>query len=271
MRAVIVRSLAVIGIGAVVLAGILYVASTVDGRAPGVLAVRLTQPVPDDDRLALVTTSVEIVFSEAVDPASAEGAVSIAPTVATAASWSGTTLTITPVEPLELDTGYVVALSPGIRDRAGNAMTETPPDFAFATVGRPILAAADPPDGTIDVPLDAPITLTFSTLMDTASVEAALRIEPEFAHELRWSGRLLTIEPAAVLEAETDYRITVTDAATDIAGVRLTQPAAVAFRTEAAGLEVEAIVPQRDADGVATTSPIAVVLNAPIAPESVDD
>lgn len=269
MRAVILRSLAVIGIGGVVLAGILYVASTVDGRAPGVLAVRLTQPIPDDDRLALVTTSVEIVFSEAVDPASAEDAVSITPEVATAASWSGTTLTITPVEPLALDTEYLVTIEPGIRDRAGNPMTETPPAFAFATVGRPTLAGSEPADGDVDVPLDAPITLTFSTLMDTASVEAALRIEPEVDYALVWSGRLLTIEPATVLEPDTDYRVTLTDDATDIAGVPLHQPAAVTFRTEAAGLEIETIVPKADADGVATTTPIAVVLSAPVDPASV--
>lgn len=271
MRAVIVRSLAVIGIGAVVLIGILYVASTVDGRAPGVLAVRLTQPIPDDDRLALVTTSVEVVFSEIVDLESAEAAVTLTPRVETAVSWSGTTLTITPVQPLELDTEYVVAIGAGIRDRAGNAMTETPPDFAFATVGAPVLADADPPDGAIDVPLDATITLTFSTLMDTASVEAALRIEPRFDHVLRWSGRTLTIEPVAVLEPSTDYRISLTAEATDIAGVRLEQPATVAFRTEAAGLGVEGVVPQHDADGVATTTPIAIVFDAALDPESIED
>ena len=42
MRAVLLRSLAVIGVGAVVLAGVLYVASTVDARGPTVLEIRLT-------------------------------------------------------------------------------------------------------------------------------------------------------------------------------------------------------------------------------------
>jgi hypothetical protein len=269
MRSVIVRSLVVIGAGAIVLAGVLYVASTVDGRAPGVLAVRLTQPVPDDDRLALVTTSVEIVFSEPVDSASAEAAVAIAPEVTTAASWSGSTMTITPVDALALDTGYVLTIAAGIRDRSGNAMTEAPPDFEFATVGRPVLAATNPPDGAIDVPLDPPVALTFSTLMDTVSVEAALSIEPAFAHELRWSGRLLTIIPTEPLTAGTEYRVEVGESATDTAGVHLGQPSAFTFRTLAAGFEVATVVPTDGAAGIATTTPIVAVFDGPIDPASV--
>ena len=42
MRAVLLRSLAVIGVGGIVLAGVLYVATTFDGRPPSVIEVRLT-------------------------------------------------------------------------------------------------------------------------------------------------------------------------------------------------------------------------------------
>ena len=270
MKSVILRSLAVIGAGGLVLAGVLYVASTVDARAPGVLTVRLTQPLPDDDRLALVTTSVEIVFSEPVDAASAEGAVVIVPAVSAASSWSGSTLTITPVEPLQLDTEYVIAIAAGIRDLAGNEMGDAHPEFEFATVGRPVVAAVNPPDGTTDVPLSAPISITFSTLMDTASVAAALVIEPGFAAELQWSGRLLQIVPTAALEPATDYRVTVGPRATDVAGVPLARPVMVDFRTEAAGLGAGTLVPAPDMDGIATTTPIGVIFDEPIDPDSAD-
>jgi hypothetical protein len=271
MRSVILRSLAVIGAGALILAGVLYVASTVDGRSPGVLSVRLTQSLPDDDRLALVTTSIEVIFSESVQTASAEGAVEILPATPAASSWSGTTLTITPDEPLELDTEYRVTIATGILDLAGNEMSDDPEPFEFTTVGPPALAAVDPPDGAVDVELSAPITLTFTTLMDTASVEEALTIEPAFAHDLAWSGRLLQIIPTEALEPGTDYRVTVDGRATDLAGVRLRQPAAVAWRTVPPGLEVEAIVPELGVDGIAVTSPIAVIFDEPIDPESVTD
>ena len=47
MRAILLRSVVVIGIGALVLAGLLYVASTFDSRAPTVAEITLTQPLPD--------------------------------------------------------------------------------------------------------------------------------------------------------------------------------------------------------------------------------
>jgi hypothetical protein len=67
MRSVLLRSLLVIGAGGLVLAGLLYVASTVDARPPAVLEVRLTQPLADDAQRALITTSLEVVFSETVE------------------------------------------------------------------------------------------------------------------------------------------------------------------------------------------------------------
>jgi hypothetical protein len=269
MRSVILRSLAVIGVGALILTGVLYIASTVDGRSPGVLAVRLTQPMPDDDRLALVTTSVEVVFSEPVDEESAERAVVISPAVAGSASWSGATLTITPSQPLELDTRYTVAIGAGIRDLAGNVMSDDPPSFEFATVGRPVLAAANPPDGATDVSAGSPIFLTFSTLMDTESVEAALEISPETGAQLIWSGRLLQILPTEALEPGTDYRVTVGARATDVAGVPLAGPATIEFRTEAAGLE-GTLVPAAGTAGIATTTAIGVIFDEPIDPATAD-
>jgi hypothetical protein len=74
---------------------------------------------------------------------------------------------ITPADLLELETEYAVTIEAGIRDLAGNRMTEQPPPFEFVTAGRPSLVESDPEDGADDVPLDGPIALTFSTLMDT--------------------------------------------------------------------------------------------------------
>src|SRR6188768_1516916 len=103
MRSVLLRTLAVLGGGGLVLGGVLYVASTVDGRPPEVSGIRLTQPSTDDDRVALITTSIEISFSEPVETHAAAAAVSLEPEVAGAVSWSGTTMIFTPGDPLELD------------------------------------------------------------------------------------------------------------------------------------------------------------------------
>jgi hypothetical protein len=271
MRAVLLRSLAVIGLGAVLLAGVLYVATTFDARPPVVLEVRLTNPSADDERVALITTSLEVNFNEPVATDDAEAAVRIEPAVEGAVTWSGSTMIFTPADPLEIETEYVFTIDDGIRDLSGNPMTEPPPPFEFVTAGRPTLVDSDPADGADDVPLDGSIALTFSTLMDTASVEEQLSLSPPFEHELVWSGELLEIVPSEPLDTGRGYEIEIDADAADVAGVTLGEPIALAFRTISPGLAAETLVPTDGIDGVAPTSPIAVVFDRPIDPATVTD
>lgn len=270
MRPVILRSLAVIGIGAVILAGVLFVASTVDTRPPEVLDVALTQALPDEPDRALITTSIEVTFSEPIDSDGASEVVSLDPPVEGSSSWSGSTLIFTPSEPLELDTEYTVTVAGRVRDLAGNEMASTPPPYVFATIGRPSLASTDPADGAADVPLDTSIGLVFTGLMDTASVESALEVEPAFRYDLRWSGERVEIVPDGPLEPATAYTVRVGPGATDVAGVAIAEEAVLGFRTIAPGLQVDAVIPADSADGISQRTPIAIVLDRAIDPGSLD-
>ena len=261
MRAVLLRSLAVIGVGGLVLTVVLYVASTVDTRAPTVADITLTQPVPDAPNVALITTGLAVEFTEPVDMASAPDALAIDPAVPGSVSWSGSTMIFTPRDPLELATRYTVTIGDGVRDPGGNRMTDLPAPFTFETTGPPEVVETEPVDGADGVALDAPIAVTFSTLMDTASVEAALRVRPAFPHELRWSGLLLEIVPSEQLETDREYRVTIGEDAFDVSGVALGSPATVAFRTVSPGLRTSVLVPADGTDGIAPTSPIAVVFD----------
>lgn len=269
MRGVLLRSLAVIAVGAVVLVGLLYVASTVDGRAPTVLDIRLTQPLPDDDERGHITTSIEISFSEPIDPGSATDAVVLDPPVEGTVSWSGSNLIFTPSGPLELATEYTVTVAPGVEDPAGNEMTEPPDPFVFVTTDRPVLASSEPADGAEDVPVDAVIALEFSGLMDTASVEEALEVSPAIDHELRWSGERLEIVPDAALDPATEYVVTLTTDATDAAGVALADEVRIGFRTVAPGLSVEGLVPADGTNGVSPRTTIAITLDRGVDPASI--
>jgi hypothetical protein len=269
MRAVLLRSLAVIGVGGIVLAGLLYAASTIDARPPTVLEVRLTSPSAGDDRVALITTSLEITFSEPVVTDEAEEAVKLDPDVAGAMTWSGSTMIFTPADPLALETDYVFTVHDGIADLSGNRMTEPPPPFEFVTAGRPTLVESDPADGSEDVPLDMPISLTFSTLMDTASVEDKLSLNPSFEHELHWSVDVLEIVPSQPLDPGSEYVVEIQADAADATGVNLERPIRVAFRTVTSELTALTLVPADGIDGVAPISPIAVIFDQPIDPESV--
>ncbi|MEP7082625.1 MAG: Ig-like domain-containing protein, partial [Chloroflexota bacterium] len=269
MRLVIVRSLAVLTAGAAVLIAVLYVASTVDARSPVVLRFELTQSLPDDPGTALITTSLEVEFNEPVQVDAGTAPLRLEPDVEGTVSWSGGTMTFTPRDRLQLETTYVATVGTGIRDLAGNRIGTPAPAFTFTTAGRPSVAGTLPEDGATDVPVDERLQITFSTLMDTGSVERELTIAPAVPHELRWSGELLEIVPTASLDPGREYVIHISDEATDVAGVALGDPVSITFRTVAAGVAPVAFLPADGVDGIAPTAPIAVVFDRPIDPDSV--
>jgi len=256
--------------GAAILAPILYYASTVDVRPPQVDHFGVTQHLPGDSSVALTTASLEVVFSEMVDHASAEGAFVIDPAVPGAFSWSGTTMVFTPARRLPLQTAFRVSFHAGVKDETGNAMGAGGP-FGFRTVGSPSVVASRPADGAEGVALDATISITFSTLMDTASVERALEVIPRIDLELRWSGEQLTIVPRTSLHADQHYLVIVGSGATDLAGTALGDPLRLAFTTVNAGLRPRTLVPADGSQGIAVTTPIAVIMDRALDPDSLDD
>jgi hypothetical protein len=267
VRGASLRSLGALAIGVVILGGILYVASTVDGRAPTVDRIGLTHHLSADAEVALTTTSIEVVFSETVDRSSAEAAFSIQPATDGAFSWSAATLTFTPAERLPLETDFVVSVGEGVRDAAGNVMTE-PVELAFVTVGNPTIVATEPEEGAEAVPLAAEIVIQFSTLMDTASVEDALTISPEVALTPTWSGEVLTLTPAERLGEGVRYTIRVDDGARDSAGTPLSRAFTLTFRAIRSGLATTTVFPADGVEGIALTTSIALVFDRPLDPDT---
>jgi hypothetical protein len=269
MRGVLVRTLAVFGVGAAILVGILYYASTVDARPPLVLSIGVTQHLSTDSAVALTTTSIEVVFSEPVQGLTAEGAFQISPATRGAFSWSGTQMTFTPAARLPLRTPFDVRIAAGVRDRAGNSMAAASARFSFETVGNPTVVASDPADGDQQVALDTLIQIDFSTLMDTVSVNRALIIVPAIQTRLRWSGERLSIEPLAALEPNQEYSVRLTTEARDQAGTPLDQEFALTFETVREGLGALTLIPGDQVEGVAGTTPIAVIFDRALDPGSV--
>lgn len=271
MRGVLLRSFAVFAAGLALLAAILYYASTVDARPPDVVGIGLTHHLSSDATVALTTTSIEVEFSEPVEPASGETAFQIDPALEGSFSWAGRTLTFTPSERLPLETGFRVRILPGVRDRAGNAMDEEPEPFAFETVGNPTVVRSQPENRAQDVPLESSIVLEFSTLMDTASVEGALQIQPAVELEATWSGERLTLTPSIAFVEGRQYTLRIGSTARDGAGTPLERPFRLVFRAARSGLEAVTLVPNGGIEGVAVTSPIAIVFDRALDPESLDD
>jgi Tol biopolymer transport system component len=271
VRAATLRWLAVIAVGTAALGVVLYFASTVDRRPPQVTSYELTQRLVADAGIALTTTSVEVTFNEPVEHETAEAAFEIDPAVPGAFSWSGTTMIFTPQERLPLETEFTVRIQPGVRDLAGNAMPSAAAAFNFVTVGRPSVVATIPGDGAEEVTLDSTITVTFSTLMDTASIEQALRIDPQIRHRLQWNGEQLEIVPARPLEPGRAYRVEIDTRATDQDGVELAEPLALSFETVPPGLMTVSLVPRDGSEGIAVTTQLGIVFDRPVDPDTLDE
>jgi hypothetical protein len=270
VRGVALRSLAVFGVGVLILVGILYIASTVDGRPPAVVSIGLTHHLSGDASVALTTTSIEVEFSEAVEQVSAQAAFRIEPTLDGTFSWAGRTLTFTPSERLPLETEFTVSILADVRDLSGNAMVEAPDPFVFETVGQPTVVTSQPESGAQDVPLESSIVLEFSTLMDTASVEAALEIEPAVELTPSWSGEQLTLLPATPFVEGEEYSLRIATSARDGAGTALERAYRLVFRAARSGLEALQLVPSDGVEGIATTSSIAIVFDRELDPDSLD-
>ncbi|HEX5579753.1 MAG TPA: Ig-like domain-containing protein [Candidatus Limnocylindria bacterium] len=269
-RGSILRTLVAFAIGAVVLGGILFVATTVDGRPPAVERIRLTHHLTSDDEVALTTTSIQVVFSEAVVHAGAEAAFSIQPEAEGAFSWNANTLVFTPEERLPLETDFLVTIQPGVEDPAGNAM-EQEASLAFVTVGHPTVVASQPEPNQDAVPLASAVVLRFSTLMDTASVEEALRISPEIELTPSWSGEVLTLTPVEPLTEGAHYLLSIGTDARDSAGTPLERSFALGFQAVQSGLTAITVMPAGESEGISTRTPIAIVFDRSLDPDTVDD
>jgi len=164
-----------------------------------------------------VNTKIIVTFSELMDTSSVESAFSLTPSVTGTYSWSQETLTFTPKSNLNYDTQYKVTIDTTARDLE-NEFIESKFSWQFTTeeaiAPTPPTVIYKSPTGT-NVPVDTTITITFSELMDTSSVEAAFLISPSVAGTISWNEATVTFTPDANLEYNTQYSVTINTNAKD--------------------------------------------------------
>lgn len=156
--------------------------------------------------------------------------------------------------------------------------------FGAMSAARPSVATADPVHDIVPltqaafttavgtkVALAAPATITFTTPMQRASVEAAITVEPSVDVRLQWSAgdTVVSVTPARQWAASTYYTITVGPGALATSGRPTTAPVRAAFLTRAATSVVLAATVVSD-KRVAPSSAFTVTFDQPIDPASVD-
>lgn len=257
-------ALAVLALGAV-----LYSATLVDRRPPAISKVSLSAPAVGEPGRGLTFTAIDVAFSEPVKNATVEQRFHIDPPVPGAITWNGTTAIFTPANRLPQDTEFRVTIDPGFEDIAGNVADKGLDGWLFRTVGPPVVVSATPAEGTADVPTDTAVVLHFDRLMDTASVEASLVVDPAATVQPTWSGADLTLGFPNRLSFGTAYTVTVGTGAADTDGSHLASPFSTHFSTIRAALGTTATIPAPGVAGVSVRTPIALVFDAPIDPASV--
>jgi hypothetical protein len=254
------------------------------------------------DTAVAVTDSVRIDFTSVIDPATVTGqslrlarAAGGSPPVAASVRADTLSAWLVPSDALAYGTEYEMRVTTAVTSRNGYFAFDQDPSapglqaFAsrFITIPErvaPQVVASQPSDGAIEVPVDAPIRLTFSEPMAAASVPSAFSVLQADVP----LGGVLTSDPAstvwtftpdAPLTWRTPLAVRVETTARDLAGNRLDQdpgtpdrqPFAITFVTQTEGTppRVTAVSPADGAGGVRIGSEVRLTFSEPLSPETV--
>lgn len=181
---------------------------------------------------------------------------------------SGATATFTPAADLAPNTDYTVTITNAVRSVYG-----IPPAanaaWIFTTAPTvPLVVAASPADGAVNVPLNTVVTAAFSEAMDPATVTAATFLVTGRTGTVVYNGpgRTATFQPASALATNTTYTATVTTGATSANGVPLAADHVWSFTT---GTATDTTPPAFS--GIATLTTVSLTSAQPAWDPATDD
>ncbi len=194
--------------------------------------LRLSQRLPEpaahevDPASAVVAAFNRPVVPLGADPATLPPAFTLEPVTAGSGEWINTSTYIFYPEPaLAGASTYQVTVNPALSATDG-ALLDAAGSWTFATA-IPRVVSVEPADGAVHVFLDAPVRITFSQGMDTASVEANFSLlnpaSQPVSGEFSWDETFttLTFTPTALLQRDSNYTVVLSEAAAAMGGATL--------------------------------------------------
>ena len=193
--------------------------------------------IPDNQSLNNdINTAITIAFSEIIDPASVTNetislrdAMTDTP-VEGDITYAGSTIILKARSPLQVLTVYVLKITTGVQDIAGNAM-RYPMTLTFTTGVQgdgtaPDVSKTTPERGAVDVSVNTTIKVTFTEPMLASTISAtpspltvsAGTTTVAGSIELFDDGRTVIFAPADPLDDSTTYTVMISDSVTDLAG-----------------------------------------------------
>jgi hypothetical protein len=262
--------------------------TTVDVVPPTVTSVspsNLTPNVPTN-------TTVQVTFSEPMDPASiTTSTVVLRNTVTTAVvaatvSYNTATrvATLTPTGPLSNLTNYTVNVTTGVKDVSNNALAAQF-NSTFTTAAAPdniapTIVSRTPANGVTSIAVDTVVRVTFSEPMDPATITTStITLTPTsggspVAAVVTYDGATNTakLDPTANLLNNTSYTITVTTGVKDVAGNALAAQSTSTFTTipDTTAPTVSSTLPLNGATGVARNINITITFSEAMDPTTIN-
>lgn len=198
--------------------------------------VVFTSPKDKDTNVSL-NTKIMVTFSKPMDTASVESAFGTSPSTTGTFSWSAgkDTGTYAPSSTLAPNQSYTVTIKSSAKDSGGMGM-QADYSFSFTTGASsdttpPTVLGTKPANGDTGVNVSTNIDVTFSEGMSHPSAESAFSISPNVAGAFSWSANAMTFDPLSDLSSSTTYDVTVSTAASDIAGNKLASDHKFSFST----------------------------------------
>ena len=217
---------------------------TTAGTSVTVPTVVMTQPGDGYDRV-WSGQDVRVTFSEAMDPATATGNVTLSHGTITDISWPQPHIMVIQHDEWPASTEITVTIGDGLTAVAGESLAA---DFVFSfttDTNTVSLMSHVPADGAVDVPLNVMVALEFSREMDEPSLVAAtsVTVPDKGAVPFIMSGEWETwmIEFLSDLPASTVVTVTIGTGAQDQHGQALDQEYQFSFTT---GTTVDTTPPQ---------------------------
>ncbi len=195
-----------------------------DTTPPGVIA---TTPQAGATNVA-VNIAPSITFSEPVDQQTISFMLSTgSTTIPCTMSYSGTTAIFTPLNILASTTSYTATVSAGVKDLAGNAMSNSY-IWSFTTgiaidTTLPIVTATTPAVGATNVALNIAPSVTFSEPVDPTTITFTLTftlngVVTKLPCTMSYSGVTSIFTPSSKLKKNVMYTATVSAGVNDLAG-----------------------------------------------------
>ncbi|HSI77160.1 MAG TPA: Ig-like domain-containing protein [Lunatimonas sp.] len=249
--------------------------TTVANVAPTVLS---TDPVNNATGVAL-NKVVRATFSEAMDPATITGTTFTVKqgntVVAGTVSYSGTTASFTPTNPLADNLVYTGTITTGAKNAAGTALANNFV-WTFTTVASvaPTVLSTDPVNDALGVALNKVVGATFSTAMDPATITGTTftvrQGNTAVAGTISYSGTTAKFTPTSPLSGNLIYTGTITTGAKNAAGIALANNFVWTFTTVAnVAPTVLSTDPVNDALGVALNKVVGATFSVPMDPATI--